>query len=127
MASSPSLDISCFTKDKSFPSGNLEHLPCRVMYDGPALVDTYMIKDHDPTTNQFTTTFRGRLLQGATVTLPEKYSCVLISPGTQAKQQDWVCAGKFSECLKWCHDEKPADSNLMNVKRLVDMNSVLHG
>lgn len=54
----------------------VQHLPCEIQYTGGAPISTYFVVKEDAEGKE--ATFRGRLLKGEVISLPEKTSGLLV-------------------------------------------------
>jgi len=91
----------------------LHYLPFFVGYEGSAPVQQYFIPEGGPT-ETLRASFRGRLLQGKTLSIPEGYDGVILQQGrsTGSGQKKWTVAGRFNEWVYWNHDTPPQAGDL---------------
>ncbi|XP_023519278.1 uncharacterized protein C12B10.15c [Cucurbita pepo subsp. pepo] len=105
-------------------SGKVHQLPCAVKFDGPCSVSQYFKPkstgievDGLSVENAY---FRGRKLQGATISLPEGYSGYVIGRKSHGKRKaseesqdssSWQVKAKFENITYWNHDTLPTQDD----------------
>ncbi|XP_038893586.1 uncharacterized protein C12B10.15c [Benincasa hispida] len=105
-------------------SGKVHQLPCAIKFDGPCSVSQYF--KPKSTGIEFDglsveeAYFRGRKLQGATISLPEGYSGYVLGKKSlgkrKASEQDqnsspWQVKAKFANITYWNHDTLPSQDD----------------
>ncbi|XP_039070465.1 ribonuclease H2 subunit C-like isoform X1 [Hibiscus syriacus] len=103
-------------------SGQIHHLPCYIKFNGPCSVSQYFKpklkgKDIDGLTVK-EAHFRGRKLQGTTISLPNGYSGFVLTKKTSGKRKacdvseensnNWEMKAMFDELTYWNHDSLPS-------------------
>ncbi|XP_015880372.2 uncharacterized protein C12B10.15c [Ziziphus jujuba] len=106
-------------------SGEVHLLPCAVKYDGPSSVSDYF----KPKSTRLEVEglsvkeahFRGRKLQGATISIPDGYSGFVVGKKNLGKQKDansseenlncWEMNAKFKNITYWNHDNLPSQDD----------------
>ncbi|XP_023001622.1 uncharacterized protein C12B10.15c [Cucurbita maxima] len=105
-------------------SGKVHQLPCAVKFDGPCSVSQYFKPkstgievDGLSVQNAY---FRGRKLQGATISLPEGYYGYVIGRKSLRKRKaseesqdssSWQVKAKFENITYWNHDTLPTQDD----------------
>ncbi|XP_013188962.1 ribonuclease H2 subunit C [Amyelois transitella] len=108
-------------------------LPCKVEADGPANVQKYFEPYVQETENrELTATFRGRLLNGKKLELPQGYEAVVVTEAKRPLAEDadrrFQIAGGFKEVVYWNWDKQPSkNDNLVKALDWVDIAEALHG
>ena len=102
-------------------SGRVHQLPCCIKHDGPAEVSQYFkpnptgVVGEDGLPSQ-QAHFRGRLLQGTTLHLPNNYSGFVLGKKTTSKKSDessnlWETNATFHDITYWNHDDVPSNND----------------
>lgn len=90
----------------------LQHLPCKIQYNGPAPVSGYFLR-HSSKDGISRASFRGRELVGKTYPLPQNTTGLILEPSlaTEAEisegQRVWQAKSCFKSITQWNHDETP--------------------
>lgn len=105
MSSAAPAPLVVFKGDASKkPAGEIHLMPCRIDYTGPANVSNYFRPERSENGN-LAATFRGRLLNGTDVKLPEGYRLHVTrekpAQGVAGKQ---VRSGRASYSLEAVHE-----------------------
>lgn len=109
--------IVSLTLDSSMSSpnndSNIHLLPCSIEFHGPAPVSSYFHVTKDANGN-LSSHFRGRLLRGASVPLPDKVQglCVTKKLNNDTQRIDWEIVDKFSAIVDWEHHTFPQENHL---------------
>lgn len=85
-------------------SSEVHFLPCNILYDGPAPVESYFHPKHDQTTGELIANFRGRKLVGEVVELPPNTEGTVVEVTSRDKL---VMHTSFRQIHVWEHDLKP--------------------
>ncbi len=119
------LPAAVFHPSASIDGPELAMLPCKISHDGSARVDTFMVCEKSVEAGQdvFTTTFRGRLLKGTQLAVPETHTITLLSTEKGCKVQS-----KIPGLLVYSHDDKPSEVNspICTVPRFLALSSIIH-
>lgn len=136
------IDSDVFNKHKkSETRHNLNLIPCKINHDGPAKVDTFMVEEEtgEPLVTQ--TTFRGRLLKGKMLELPNEYQISIVSEDNRKSsnfrilisadgESDsyWKCDAKVCGMRVYSHDDAPDEfnSSVMNITKITKICSIMH-
>ncbi|KGN66902.1 uncharacterized protein C12B10.15c [Cucumis sativus] len=101
-------------------SGKVHQLPCTIKFDGPCPVSHYFKPKSTGIEvdglNLEEAYFRGRKLQGATISLPEGYSGYVLGKKSKASEQcddssPWQVKAKFDNITYWNHDTLPSQDD----------------
>ncbi|OWM74417.1 uncharacterized protein C12B10.15c [Punica granatum] len=122
-------------------TGGVHLLPCTVKYDGPCSVSDYFKPklagmEVDGLTVE-EAHFRGRKLQGASISFPHGYSGLVISKRTSDKTSAsgsseenrnlWEIKAKFERMTYWNHDSVPSkDDPISRSLHWLPLAEVLH-
>ncbi|XP_050231380.1 uncharacterized protein C12B10.15c [Mercurialis annua] len=117
--------INLTAKQHQNLTGHIHHLPCCIKYDGPCAVSHYFkpkstgIKVDGLNVEE--SCFRGRKLQGATISLPPGYSgyiigkkCLQKRKASDLSERDsnyWEMNAKFENLTYWNHDSMPSQDD----------------
>ncbi|XP_022142418.1 ribonuclease H2 subunit C [Momordica charantia] len=104
-------------------SGKVHQLPCTVKLDGPCSVSHYFkpkftgIEVDGLSVEE--AYFRGRKLQGATISLPEGYSGFVLGrkdlgkrKASEQSQDSWEVKAKFGNITYWNHSTLPSQDDM---------------
>jgi len=90
----------------------LQHLPCRVQHRGPAQVDVYFTPLVEETASGVLEgQFRGRPLDGSTVTLPAGYTGVVAKTTETDAGTKYEATELFRRYTRWNWDRKPSPND----------------
>ncbi|KAJ4981427.1 hypothetical protein NE237_032264 [Protea cynaroides] len=107
-------------------TGQIHHLPCCIKHDGPSSVSHYFKPKKTGIEVEVLTIeeacFRGRKLQGTTISLPDGYSGLVLgkkkNPGkrkaseiSEANLNCWEIGAKFQSITYWNHDSLPSQDD----------------
>ena len=96
----------------------LHHLPCKVKVDEVANVKSYFIPNHDEKNGRksLQATFRGRLLDGKTINVPENYCGYVLAekkkPFSEDENRTFEISGKFENFTQWYLDSQYSSDNV---------------
>ncbi|KAK7329895.1 hypothetical protein VNO77_24076 [Canavalia gladiata] len=97
-------------------SGRVHQLPCCIKHDGPASVSHYFkpkpsgVGDEGLALQQ--AHFRGRLLQGTTLHLPQGYRGFILGKKTsEENSHSWETKATFHDITYWNHDYLPSHND----------------
>lgn len=117
-------------------------LPCLIKMDGEAPFDTYFIEEVDPgrklkedrlersvkediiaSKPKYTSTLRGRGLQGTDLIIPD-YAAVLLSKS----DDEWKVLAKAERLTVWAHDEEPTiyNNSILNAPAWIQLSEAIH-
>ncbi|KAI8911830.1 hypothetical protein EDD86DRAFT_203422 [Gorgonomyces haynaldii] len=100
------------------PGRKIQHLPCRIHHDGPALVDAYMIVDETP--SGLETAFRGRKLLGKSIAIATNL--------VEKTSDGYKRVGRSDSVLVWAHGHLPDETHpIQHAVDWIKYNQVLHG
>ncbi|XP_053622923.1 ribonuclease H2 subunit C [Plodia interpunctella] len=108
-------------------------LPCKIEEDGPANVHKYFepyVQENE--NGELTATFRGRLLNGTKMSLPQGYEAIVVTetkrPLAENADRRFQVAGGFKELTYWNWDKVPSrNDNLVKALDWMDIAEAIHG
>ncbi|XVF27249.1 hypothetical protein REPUB_Repub14bG0090400 [Reevesia pubescens] len=117
-----SINLSQKDKEKVNLSGQVHHLPCCIKFNGPCSVSHYFKpKSKGMEIDGLAVEeahFRGRKLQGTTISLPNGYSGFVLGKnnpgkrkacdGSEGSSDNWEMKAKFDKLTYWNHDSPPS-------------------
>mmetsp|Transcript_421 Transcript_421/g.555 ORF Transcript_421/g.555 Transcript_421/m.555 type:complete len:146 (+) Transcript_421:64-501(+) len=107
----------------------IQNLPCKINHDGEANVEDYFLtkplhsttqETEDGSPKKLQASFRGRLLKGEQLKLPEDVNGVIykeaVCPEEAQEECDryWVAESQFNSMMLWGHDALPLESHPMH-------------
>ncbi|KAF0292077.1 Ribonuclease H2 subunit C [Amphibalanus amphitrite] len=90
----------------------LQHMPCRIEHRGTAKVEEFftpLVREVSP--GVLEGQFRGRPLDGSTVSLPSGYRAVVVREEPQSEGTRYVATEAFSGFTSWNWDRKSSASD----------------
>jgi len=113
-----SVKIASSGNNADVPLNELQHLPCTVKMDEAANVKSYFLtKFEDKNGKQsLQATFRGRLLDGSLIHLPENYCGYVLNerkkPFSEEEDRTLEVTGKFKYFIQWHLDSQYSSTNV---------------
>ncbi|CAB4022296.1 Ribonuclease H2 subunit C [Paramuricea clavata] len=112
---------------------NVHFLPCKIQHNGEAKVDEYFqcsIKGEPDGKQQVS--FRGRILQGETMNVPEGYYGYVLTedrkPVTDEEDRSFKVSNKFSKFTYWNLEDTPSlNDKIKKAMQWVNISSAIHG
>lgn len=126
MADSNTSSQSCLVSEKK--SSVIHLLPCNIHHDGPAPVQNYfqtqpIVKGQSSDKQHSIANFRGRLLEGLTVDLPQStVGCVI---HTNRGDNSLEVHSTFKSMTIWEHDTTPSDDVMDKSMEYIDIANIV--
>ena len=113
-----SISINCNGPTSNQDKITLNHLPCKVDCDGDAntLPMYFKPKGHD---KSYTVVFRGTLLEGKTVKMPDAYTGLVLNeknkPFGEDEARTFNVLGRFDDFTQWYVESQHSSKSTMDL------------
>lgn len=119
------VDLICKHIEKS-----VHKLPCTIKYDGTAPVQEYFtptIEQDSSVENRLKATFRGRPLQGRSITLPKDTMGYVLQEEKKESESKWKTVCAFDQFVNWCLDANPDfERNVNGAIEWLEISKAIH-
>ena len=112
------ISINSLDNDSSIPLVKLHHLPCKIKADEAVEVNSYFTPKTVKMNGKevFRAMFRGHLLDGKTIAVPENYCGYILSekkkPFSEEEVRTLELSGKFETFTQWHLDSQYLSNSL---------------